>query len=487
VLRGARLDDAVVDVLLADGRISDIAPRIESPSDSAAEEIRLDGRWLIPGLWDNHTHMNQWALATHRASVHGATSAREAAEIAREVISAGRVTIGEDGQALPVVANGFRDGAWADAPTLAALDAAGGSVPVVLVSSDLHSVWLNSAALDRFGYSGHPTGLLREDDAFDVERRVNAIPDAVLDTWVHDASRNAAARGIVGLVDLEMAWNLDSWSRRMAEGHDSVRVEFGIYTEHLDRAIDAGLRTGLRVGELLTVGRHKVLTDGSLGTRTAYCFDEYPGLRGSADAHGILTVAPEELRALLRRSSAAGLQPTVHAIGDHANSHVLDVFEQLGIRGRVEHAQLLTQADVARFGALGLEASVQPEHAMDDRDIADVHWAGRTGRAFMLRSLLEAGARLMLGSDAPVAPLDPWVTIGAAVARTRDGREPWHPEQSLTLAQALHASVRSIVAVGEPADLVVLDADPLALSGEQLRSMPVSATLLGGRFTHRTV
>lgn len=243
--------------------------------------------------------------------------------------------------------------------------------------------------------------------------------------------------------------------------------------------------TGERVSPLLTVGPYKVITDGSLNTRTAYCYDEYPGLEGQPDSRGMLTVPPHELIPLMRRASDAGIMPTVHAIGDHANTLVLDAFEQLGITGRLEHAQLLAQADVARFAALGVVASVQPEHAMDDRDVADRHWAGRTDRAFMLRSLLDAGAELLLGSDAPVAALDPWVTIAAAVGRTRDGREPWHPEQAITTGQAIAASVRTSVAVGERADIAILDADPWVATPDELRIMPVAGTLLGGRFTHR--
>jgi predicted amidohydrolase YtcJ len=121
---------------------------------------------------------------------------------------------------------------------------------------------------------------------------------------------------------------------------------------------------------------------------------------------------------------------------------------------------------------------------MDDRDVADRYWEGRTDRSFALRSLLDSGAKLRLGSDAPVAPLDPWVTLAAAVGRARDGREPWHPEQSITAAEALDASVDSRVAAGEPADLVVVDRDPLDTPPDRLRDMPVSATLVAGRFTH---
>jgi len=123
---------------------------------------------------------------------------------------------------------------------------------------------------------------------------------------------------------------------------------------------------------------------------------------------------------------------------------------------------------------------------MDDRDIADRYWSGRTDRAFALRSLLDAGAELILGSDAPVAPLDPWVTVAAAVGRTRDGREPWHPEQRITIAQAIAASTNGVqtVARGNVADLAILDIDPLAATPDQLRAMPVAATLLAGYFTH---
>jgi predicted amidohydrolase YtcJ len=359
----------------------------------------------------------------------------------------------------------------------------------VLVSGDLHCCWLNSAALARFGRAGHSTGILREDDAFAVTSALTDIPVSVLDGWVAEASAAAAARGVVGVVDFEMADNLAVWSRRMSGAAGALRVAAGIYTEHLDAAISAGHRTGDLVngtGGLLTVGPFKILIDGSLNTRTAYCAEEYPGLAGQANSHGILTVAPAELVALLRRASGSGIMPAVHAIGDDANRIALDAFETVGCGGRIEHAQLLRDADLPRFAALGVTASVQPEQAMDDRGVADRHWAGRTGRAFPLRSLIDAGATLVLGSDAPVAPLDPWVTIAAAVGRQRDGLAAWHPEQSISAVEAVSASAhgRRRVSVGEVADLCVVDGDPFTASADALRSMPVAATMLAGRFTH---
>ena len=312
----------------------------------------------------------------------------------------------------------------------------------------------------------------------------------MLDAWVADAADRVAARGVVGITDLEMRWNLDDWVRRAAGGIRSLRVSFGVYTQHLDRAIAEGLRTGDAVpdtGGLVTVGRYKVITDGSLNTRTAWCFDPYPGTRARRHPYGLATVPYEDLVPLMRRAHDAGLTPAVHAIGDHANARVLDAFEAIGCAGSIEHAQLLRHEDIARFAALGVVASVQPEHAMDDRDVADRYWAGRTDRAFMLAELAAAGVELALGSDAPVAPLDPWVAIAAAVGRTRDGRAPWHPEQAIEAGAALAASTGGrggSVRVGGSADLAVVELDPLAASVDDLRRMPVTVTLVAGRFTH---
>lgn len=461
LLGNARLGDRLVDIRIEGGVIAEIGP-------VGTGDIDLGGRWVSPGLWDNHVHFTQWALTSRRVDLSAASSAADAAAI-----------IGSAGGSGLVIGAAFRDGLWPDAPGLPVLDAVTGARLAVLVSADLHSVWLNTAALERFGHAGHPTGLLVEHDAFDVQQQLGTVPAETIDGWAREAADAAARRGVVGIVDLEMAWNLGDWQRRIAAGHDALRVEFGVYIEHLDRAIAEGLRTGQRLGELLTMGRFKVIIDGSLNTRTASTRDAYDD-----GSKGLLTVPPETLVPLMRTASEAGIEPDVHAIGDHANTLALDAFEAIGCRGRIEHAQLLAGRDLPRFAALGVEVSVQPEHAMDDRDVADRYWPGATGRAYAFRSLLDAGATLRFGSDAPVSPLDPWLGISAAVSRSRDGRAPWHPEQRVSNAEALAASTRTRVAVGEPADLVVTGLDPLTAAGEQLRGMPVAATLLAGRVTH---
>ena len=471
LLRNLRIsgsDGALVDVLPINGVIASIAPATGRPVGRDFE-----GRWVSPGLWDNHVHFSQWALMQQRLDVSTAGSAREAAAmVARALESA-------PPEPTPFVGYGFRDALWADAPDVRLLDEAGGDRPVALVSGDIHAVWLNSAALSLFGHAGHPTGLLVEEPAFAVTKHLGTVSDDVLDRWASEAAEAAAARGVVGIVDLEMDWNLDTWSRRIAAGTRSLRVEFGIYAQHLERAIELGLRTGQPIDELLTVGRFKILTDGSLNTRTAYCAHNYPGTH----ERGLLEVPLDELVGLLSHAWANGIEPSIHAIGDAANSVALDAFEAVGCPGRIEHAQLVAAEDFARFAALGVVASIQPEHAMDDRDVADHYWADRADRAYAWRSLLECGAELALGSDAPVAPIDPWVTMAAAVFRSRDEREPWHAEQRIPFEAALAGSTRSTVAVGQPADLVVVPTDPSVSDADELRTMPVLLTMLAGRVT----
>jgi predicted amidohydrolase YtcJ len=274
------------------------------------------------------------------------------------------------------------------------------------------------------------------------------------------------------------------WSRRLATGPLPVRVACVIARHLLEDTIARGHRTGEVVpgsGGLLTVGPFKLFVDGSLNTRTAYCADPYPGTHSC----GHLELPPEQLVPLMARAAAHGLTPAVHAIGDRATTIALDAFATVGCRGRIEHAQLVSPADVGRFAELGVIAGVQPAHQPDDRDVADRHWAGRTGRAFPYAELLAAGTQLEIGSDAPVSPLDPWDGIASAVTRTDDHRPAWHPEQAIGLDAALRAACggRAGVRVGDAADLVVVAGDPAAVPPAALRDTAVLATLVAGRPT----
>jgi predicted amidohydrolase YtcJ len=176
-------------------------------------------------------------------------------------------------------------------------------------------------------------------------------------------------------------------------------------------------------------------------------------------------------------------------------SMTLDAFSATRARGTLEHTQLTTHDDVHRMAALGVAASVQPAHLLDDRDVTAQCWPDRVDRCFLFASMLRAEVTLLLGSDAPVAPLNPWLAMAAAVHRTGDDRPPWNAGESITPGQALAASVdgQGTIAAGSRGDVVLLDADPLAAredpeeAATRLRDMPVAATFLAGRATYLDV
>ena len=457
-------------LLLRDGVLADPATATEG-----TQRISLEGRWVMPGLWDQHVHFTQWAIVRRRLDLSSATSAAFAAQIV------GARLLAELDVPEALIGNGYRDALWDDEPTAELLDEVSPHRPVVLLSGDLHACWVNTAA--RFAYGLPHAGVLREADAFDLQKRLDQEAPGDEDVAISEASAEAAALGIVGLVDLEMARNLHGWTRRMAQGLRAFRVRSGFYPDEFDERLDMGLRGGDVIpdtGGLLTVGPLKIITDGSLNTRTAFCHEPYAN-----GEHGMLNYSPEQTSELLRRATDEGFTVAVHAIGDAAVTYALDAFAATGARGTIEHAQLVREDDLARFAQLGVIASMQPEHLWDDRDASEKIWPGRSHRSFPFAGLRDAGATLALGSDAPVSPLNPWRAIAAAVHRSADEREPWHPAQALTRAQALAASTdgRSLAA-GEPADIAVLDADPLTCDIAELMEMPVAATLVGGQFTH---
>jgi predicted amidohydrolase YtcJ len=303
--------------------------------------------------------------------------------------------------------------------------------------------------------------------------------------------RLANSRGVTSVHDKD-GWlgALAVWQELRNEGALTVRVWQSLPHEHIDALAEIGLRSGLG-DDLLRVGYIKAFMDGTLASRTARLLD------GS----GVQITSREELEDIVRRAARGGLPVAVHAIGDLANREALDAFEASreewqprGLRPRIEHAQLLTAEDIGRFSELGVAASVQFSHAPSDRDIADRFWAGKTDRAYAFRSLLDAGAVVANGSDAPIEELDPLLGIRAGVLRTLDEREAWHAEQGVTVAEAVTATCvtpawlagderrRGKLIPGYLADLVVLDRDPFDCEPHELGDIKVVATMLGGRW-----
>jgi predicted amidohydrolase YtcJ len=303
----------------------------------------------------------------------------------------------------------------------------------------------------------------------------------------------AAARGVTAVHDKDGWLGAPRlWQRLADDGALTLRVWQSLPHEHVGRLEELGLRSGIG-DDLLRIGYLKVFMDGTLGSQTARLLD------GS----GVKITGREELAEIVRQAAHAGWPVAVHAIGDLANREALDAFEEtreewapLGLRQRIEHAQLLSEEDMPRFHEIGVAASVQFSHAPSDRDIAERFWPGETHRAYAYRSLVDSGAVLANGSDAPIEELDPLAGIRAGVLRTLDDREPWHPEQAVTVEQALEATIRAPawlageerrrgkLVPGYLADLVVLDRDPLAIPPEELPDVQVVATMLGGRWVH---
>jgi predicted amidohydrolase YtcJ len=468
-----------VDVVVEQGAVQNIGHGLERPL--GIEELDGDGRWLIPGLWDHHVHLAQWTASGQRLDLSGSESPEH-------VVARVGDHLAEHPGAL--VGYGHRLGTWASDPTVAMLDAVAPDLPVVLIAGDAHHAWLNSRALERLGLRLRD-GLVLENEWYDAHTRIDLVVEPDLSPEAYRRSLDAAAAlGITGIVDLEQGQLSADWEQR----ETPIRVRVATYADGLDQIIGAGLRTGDRLpgsSDLVTMGPLKIISDGSLNTRTAWCCEEY------ADGSGV--GAPNqttaELAGLLERAHAHGLEVATHAIGDRALQEALAAYDVTGARGSIEHAQLVRREAVTTMARLDLRASVQPAHLLDDRDVTEELWPDRAERCFALRWMLDAGVELALGSDAPVSPLDPWLAIAAAVHRSADERPAWHAEQALSPREALAASVdgRGSVHAGMPADLVLLDADPLAdhadtaQAGRTLRTTPVAVTLVAGETVYSAV
>lgn len=505
VLRDGRLPggSTTVDVVVGDGRVVAVRPAGGVPARADVPDVALDGRTVVPGLWDMHAHLTQWALARGQVDLVAATSAREAVDlVGRELATRppGDAPPGSADAGDLLVCRRMRSATWPDVPHRTLLDLVAPTTPVMVQNIDLHLVWCNSAALRLFGRPDDPTGVLREADCYRILEALTDRATASQDALVAAALTEAAARGVVGIKDFEFGDALPDWQRRSRAGRLPVRIDTTVYRSHLDGAIERGWPTGTVVPDtngLVRTGHLKVFVDGALNSGTALC--HHPVVAGLpviatpphddevelAD-HGHLATAPADLQAVLARAWQHGIAPAVHAIGDRAVTIALDAFDHVGCPGRIEHAQLVADADLPRFARPGLVASVQPAHCTDDRDVTDDRWSDRSHRAYRFADLAAAGARLEFGSDAPVSALDPWAAIAAAVTRTDDDRPSWHPEQCLDVATALAASARGRerVHAGDPADLVICDDDPTTCTVDVLRAGPVAATMVAGRWTH---
>jgi predicted amidohydrolase YtcJ len=509
--------------VVAVGRDADVAELIGPRT----EVVELEGRLVTPGFNDAHLHFAAGGISLLDVQLGGVTSLAEvetrlraAAEKARpgEWIT-GR---GWDQTRLPASELGA-DG-W---PTRRVLDRAAPENPVVLRRVDGHTDWVNSEALRLAGITrstpspaggeivkdpetGEPTGILKENAADAMDARVPA-PDAARLRRGIDAALDLAARTGVTSVQTEVdAPSLRAYRALRDSGKLSVRVYGWLSLE--GPTIRDLAETGVTAGfgdDWVRIGMVKGYVDGTLGSRTAYMLEPFSD---DPSTRGIARYTQARLDSLVAAGDAAGLQVILHAIGDAANRMALDAFERAarangttGRRHRIEHAQVLDRADIPRFKQLGVIASMQPTHAT-----SDMRWAEtRIGReravegAYAWRSLLNAGARVIFGTDFAVEPMNPVEGVYSAV--TRQSREEpgtpaggWLPEQKLTRAEAIRLYTaapaygewqearKGTLRPGMLADLVVWNDDLLTIPDAQiLKAEPLMTFVNGQRVYHR--
>jgi predicted amidohydrolase YtcJ len=477
-----------------------------------AEKQNMDGRIILPGLTDAHLHLKNYALSLQKIDCE--TETKE--ECLRRVEE--RVQQAKSNEWI--LGHGWNQNVWGVWPTAAELDAIAPNNPVYLTAKSLHAAWANTTALKLAKVTSqtpHPqNGQIQRDDNGNatgilLETAMELVGDVIPEPTsaeIADAMEKAQSIlwkiGLTGVHDFDRRDSFMALQQLHAQGKLKLRVLKNIPVELLDQAHDLGLRGGFG-DDWLRIGSIKVFMDGALGPHTAAMFQPYIG---EDDNRGILNMDGEELFEHGRKAAQVGLGLTVHAIGDRANHEVLNAYEQLrkyerdnhlpALRHRIEHVQVIHPDDAARLGKMNVIASMQPIHATSDMLMADAFWGERSRLAYALRTQLNYGARLALGSDAPVESPNPFLGLYAAVTRRRaDGTpsaEGWYPEQKLTkavawegftLGPAYAAYMENRLGRLAPnylADLIVLDKDPFTCAPEDLLTMQSSATMVGGEW-----
>ena len=479
------------------------------------EGVNLRGRTVVPGFTDSHLHFMSYGLSLKQIDLAEVPTLEEA--LARV---AARAQTTPAGQWL--TGRGWDHSLWEGGafPTCQDLDRIAPEHPVFLRRKCGHAGWANSRALelaginsetpgppggaiDRDPATGQPNGILKE-TAMDLifclleEPSIEEAVDAIKAGMVH-----AHKLGLVGIHTMEGDGAFRAFQQLRTDGELEMRVLMQIPEDNLDAAIQVGLQSGFG-DERLRIGAVKLFSDGALGARTAHMLAPFEGEPGN---YGIAIATAEHLRKIVGKASRAGIASFVHAIGDRANREVLDAIEasrRAGegshLRHRIEHAQILHPDDMPRLAKLGVIASVQPIHATQDMLLADSLWGARSAGAYAFRSLLDTGAVLAFGSDAPVEDLNVLKGIHAAVTRRRadgsPGPDGWYPEQRLAVAEAVYAytagaayasgeeAIKGTLAPGKLADLVVLSRDIFAIDSMDILETKVLATMLDGEFVY---
>lgn len=490
--------------LIAVGSNADIAAK-----GAAARTIDAHGRLVVPGFTDSHLHFidaGRWLASVQLRDV------RSREEFASRVQ--------KYGETLPpgawITGGSWDNSLWGgELPTREWIDTVTGDRPAWLARVDGHMSLANSAALKLAGVDrttkdiaggeivrdkdGEPTGALKDNAMALVDRIVPPPSDEEQDRGLAAAMKYVNERGVTSIQNMGTFGDLDVFTRAAKGSKLTTRVYAVVPLAEWAKLRDELARGSYKSDEWVRVGGLKGFVDGSLGSHTAAMFEPF---EDAPQSTGLFVTPPATLYERISGADKAGLQVMVHAIGDRANSTILDIYERVAKengardrRFRIEHAQHLTAKDIPRFGQLGVIASMQPYHTIDDGRWAEKFIGKRIATTYAYRDLLDSNARLAFGSDWFVAPPTPLEGIyGAVTRRTLDDKNPdgWVPHQKITVAEAVQAYTsgaayasfddgsKGKLAPGFLADFVVLDRDIFTIAPEQIRDTKIDATVVGG-------
>jgi len=496
-----------------DGKITELLDFGDEPS--AAVDYRIDGegRVVMPGFIDAHLHLSALGFGTMVLDLSAARSLEEA-----------QSRLAAYAAAHPdrpwIVGRGWNQELWGTGrfPTAAELDAVVPDRPVWLERVDGHAGWANTVALaaanvtaatrdpeggriERLPGSRAPAGVLVDNAMRQVAAAVPPPLPEDRDMAIYAAQRLLFAQGVTAAAD--MGTSIEDWmALRRAGDAGWLQMRVMAYADSVDTMLLVGGPgpTQWLYDDRLRLNGVKLYLDGALGSRGALLKAPYADDPAST---GLPIINGTQLRNNISRAAMDNFQVAIHAIGDAANAEALSAIEDLSgdyggdRRWRIEHAQVVDPADIARFGQHGIIASMQPVHQTSDRLMAEARLGpGRLAGAYAWRSIARAGAPLAFGSDAPVERPEPLAGLAAAISRTDADGAPaggWQPQEVVNREAALAAYTSGAafagfaegrfgrLALGERADFVVLSGNPLDSSAEQIRALRVLETWVAGR------
>ena len=498
-------------VAVAGDRIAAVGSSAEIKKQVTSETRVIDarGRMIVPGFIDSHIHFLEGGVGLASVQLR---DARTREEFVRRIADFARTA--EPGA---WITNGDWDHEWwgGELPNREWIDAVTPNNPVWLSRLDHHMSLANTEALRIAGVtretrdvdggtivrdaSGEPTGILKDNAEQLVDRILPPMTEAAERRALEAAMAYVASNGVTAVHHMGTWDDLAVFERAHARDDLRTRIYSAVQIQTWERLRDYIAERG-RGDAWLRIGALKGFVDGSLGSHTAAMLEPFSDAPNDL---GLLVNSPDDLYAWTSGADAAGLHMIVHAIGDRAIRLQLDVFARVARengardrRSRIEHAQHIAPADMPRFAELGVIASVQPYHAIDDGRWAEkLIGADRARTTYAFRSLLDSGAHVAMGSDWPVAPATPLEGIYAAVTRrTLDERRPdgWVPEQKITVEQALRgytidAAYASFneretgsLARGKLADFAMIDRDITRIDPVEIRDARVDLTVVGG-------